>query len=164
MLNSNNLKSQSVFSPMFYFNEKGIRYHGLSVDKPVINIPFDKMREYQLIEGKAQSLMVGQLAYQSLDCPSRVYHLAGYINHHFPEIEWDWETQLMDFEVAVREHKYGDGYFKKTGHNCQTFFDTDWDYVDWLIGLNSHLKSCESDEQLEVRCKERMKKWFKGAY
>ena len=164
MLNPKNLLSTRSFSPLFYFKDRCIRYHGIKAGRPAIDIHFNKMRDYQLFDGKPQSLIVRQLAYESLDCPSRVYHLAGFINYHFPEIDWDWETLLMNFERELRENKYGDAYFNKTGHNFQSSFYSDWEFYDWLFELNIYLKSCESDEQLKIRCKERMKKWFKGTY
>lgn len=150
-----------MLSTMYYEIDKGIVYYD-NFMKGEFKVLFADLAECYGYDDEPQvySRAVSRLSSISLDRPHRVYHLAGMVQKHNPELDFAWEKQLLEFEKRVREYKYGKEYYQETGLRPQSYFSNDWHVMDWTVGLHKHLENCESDEQLRQKVKSGIRQWI----
>ena len=109
--------------------------------------------------GHSISCAVLELANCSLDEPGRVYHLASLIEQKFPNINWDRDEQLFNFEQQVREFEFQNLYFEKTGKSHSRQFDSDHAWMFWYQELHIFLEQCKSDILLRKKVVQERAKW-----
>jgi len=149
----------------FFSTKQDLSY--LDIKKgTILRLPFKELGNYYITpDGKFRSYWLHSIGMNSFNIPDRAYHLAAVIKNEFPNIQWDFFSQLFEFEKVVRDKILRPKYMKRLRLSPGTTLEHERQLI---IHETEYLKYLQldgnCDESLEICLHEEIQYWEEDNY